>query len=258
MLRSRVQALALLEEYEKPALLTREEAPPAPPGAWDRFLPASRDDACLDYLYDRGFDKPERVADTFDLRYSPRGEYAGRLLFPLYDAALEPKAWTGRTIRNREPRYKTLETDDAASLVATSPAHVAVARGTPNTSLIVVEGPLDALKINAYAGMREVVAIGITGLNLTQGRLDLIAQWKPINIFLCLDSEKPIAGQTRMLHTLSRQGTPVIPLSLPSGYKDPGEVHSAVINPWIKGAIDEAIHTTNKTEVSRLRVGRAV
>ncbi len=97
---------------------------------------------------------------------------------------------------------------------------------------------MDALKINSYKGMRNVLAVALTGLAFTTGRLRLLKKWKPIHTFLCLDDGVPIATADKIRDSLSA-GTSVTSIRV-EGYKDAADIPHNEINPWLQGVIREA------------------
>src|SRR6185312_16868124 len=63
------------------------------------------------YLHDRGYRTQhiQWLADSYDLRYAVRGDFAYRLIVPITDRYGKLLSWTGRTIiPNEEKRYDTV------------------------------------------------------------------------------------------------------------------------------------------------------
>ena len=239
--RSRTQALALLEKYETGIPITKREPVEKPRnGEWDKFLPASENDACMDYLWNRGFDDPERVANQAGLKYARHGVYQHRLLMPLYDHEMVARAWTGRALRDDVAmRYKTEAHPDSALLIYTDAVLCGLAKAAGNMSVIVVEGPMDALKINSYKEDRDILAIGLTGLKAPEGRFYTLSKIKPKRIFLCLDDNSPLAIRAK-LRKIADRDAPALSVKVPDGFHDPGEMPQNKVNPWIKGFLREA------------------
>jgi len=105
------------------------------------------------YLRYRGFEDVDDLAEQFDLRYCLVGRYRERLIVPFFDGGALV-GWTGRAVLARTPRYLTLSPDEGA-LVDDSfvwqREWVRRGRGT----LVIVEGPLDALKVDWYLPTRS-------------------------------------------------------------------------------------------------------
>lgn len=121
----------------------------------------------LNYLEDRGFAHPVRLARAYDLRGCLVGEYAHRIIVPIYrDGDLY--GWTGRTTARSELRYRTHgETRD---LLWEPPR---VAEG--GKLLLVCEGPFDALKLDCYGRERGVRAVALLGVDPSTGKLARLA-----------------------------------------------------------------------------------
>lgn len=194
---------------------------------WRCFLPARNSTECLEYLHHRGFPNPSLTADALDLRFSPVGEYAGRILFPLTNLSGELISWTGRSIRpGLEPRYKTEP----------------VPSGTPSyfgdlhkPHLILVEGPIDAAKIN-ITGVPGIGAVALTSLRLSETKMRELKSLKVERISLCFDKDVSysLARSTLDLFRLiGDRSKRVDLLRLPSGYKDPGEMPCQAIKAWL-------------------------
>lgn len=106
------------------------------------------------YLVCRGFEDKRTVMDMvrkFDLRYCLLNEFAQRVIIPVkHEGALV--AWTGRTIREDEKkRYISSHSAYSASIKDYLLGMDDL--GAPvNKTLLLVEGPLDAMKIAAFVG----------------------------------------------------------------------------------------------------------
>jgi hypothetical protein len=233
--RPRIAALALLDDYD-----TATDSIPAPPPerkqtAWERFLPAWQSEAMLDYLWERGFDRPDMVARKFDLRYAKQGEWAQRLLIPLYDSESQQQGWTGRAIRNLELRYRAEPPHLIPSLLAGN---------LLGESLLVVEGPMDALKWNSAMGsaLLQCSAIGLTSLNLTADRLSAIARKPRRAIILCLDADAKTHLKLRLMSELRKRPTygAVLLINPPDNYNDLGAMPEQAVQDW-GGALLHAV-----------------
>ena len=118
----------------------------------------------------------DAVADAFDLQCALTGRQAYRLIFPFF---IDGKcvAWTGRTTAGHETRYKAHpygdETNGSRIIFNYDGAHGG------GTVLCIVEGPLDAVKLDWYGEPFGVRAVAVAGLALTPGKLDLLAALIP-------------------------------------------------------------------------------
>jgi DNA primase len=235
----RSEAIRLHNKHltSKPIDRSEQEVKPALAqlAAWEAFAPAADYDRPLDYLASRGFDDPEMVANRYDIRYDPKGKdhkgrFRFRVLLPIKERGAVV-AWTGRGInKDAMPKYLT-ESSGREGLVYQPRAH--------RHTLIICEGPLDALKL-AVAGERmPMSAVALTGKQLNDDRLahlldgaDEVAQ-----VLLCLDQDTAIWEASRMLAELTAafRGRVVRRIKLPEDFKDPGEMALPQANSWLKG-----------------------
>jgi DNA primase len=204
-------------------------APDAQLAAWERFEPAERCAAALDYLYHRGYDEPERVAARYDLRFARLGKWSGRLLLPLSDGE-ELRSWTGRAWGLDEPKY--LEQKSGLPGLVYSP------RPARNT-LLLVEGPMDALKLAVAGEDLPVAATALTGKAISPERLWRIVQLAKASqqILLALDSDAALAEAMRLLAELKAAlpGKVVRRVKMPEHHKDPGEIPLYLAQQWLFG-----------------------
>ena len=222
---NRAQAEQLMLAFSSEAV---EAPPPQPKKAsglrWEHFDPATESPAMRDYLLSRGFPNPLRTMKLFDLRYAPYGGWAQRLLLPLYNVERQPVSWTGRSIRGLEPRYKN----------AGSETRSLVGGDLTGKSYLLVEGPMDALKINDSLPTNEITAVSINGLNLSSEQLLLLRTRKPERIFLAIDDEA-LNSHRNLLDVLTFTCKPSLIrwARVPTGYKDPGEMRPPDVIAWI-------------------------
>lgn len=214
----------------------RPAKPPPPPvvanPAWERFKPIDADaGAYLSYIASRGFLDPLGVAQRYDLRFARMGKWAGRLLLPLTHDGVT-LGWTGRAISKRDELKYLTEAGEHEGLVYLPRA----ARAT----LIVSEGPLDALKL-AVAGERlPVAAVALTGKALIPERLARI-QHAAGNVvrqaLLGLDEDTTLGERSRMMAELKLgfRHTPLTTLRMPKPYKDAGAIPQDEAEAFLKG-----------------------
>lgn len=205
--------------------------------AWNRFQPAGESQACLDFLADRGF--PDPVADTvrYNLRYAQEGEWAGRLLVPLTIGGAII-SWTGRLIGDKPgPKYRTQPAPGFPVLYAPR-------QDTIGEVTIVVEGPLDALKIASacHSHQPSILPVALCGKQLNAAKLMEI-RWYTSGCKLslvALDADVKLGEIYEVVAELSGAlRIPVRRIALPAGAKDPGELAHERIMPWLKGALGQ-------------------
>lgn len=192
----------------------------------------------VDYLEGRGFSDPLDVADMYSLHYAHTGDMKGRLVFPIIKHN-KLVSWTGRSIRKDEDlRYKAL----------TSNSEKAAARGTPlslinpkrtiwnyddliyegGDTLYVVEGPMDAIKIDYY-GHPQRRATCLFSMDLTPEQLwDIHTVFSGFHRVKVLFDAGYISQSYRCVAQLA--GVGATPGVLPKGAEDPGELSPTQVN----------------------------
>jgi len=105
-----------------------------------------------------------RVAKAYNLHYALAGDYAQRIIYPVYDEG-RLVGWTGRAISHTNTRYLTSEGDTMKSTVGNFDNALKSGR-----YLAITEGPFDMMKLDFYGGpmgARAVCTFG-TSLKLAQ------------------------------------------------------------------------------------------
>jgi hypothetical protein len=108
----------------------------------------------VSYLKRRGF-TPEQVA-PYGLMYATRGEWVGRVIFPIRNRSGKLVAFTGRAIGKSTLRYKTSEVDINRVLLFEDQLFAIDGR-KPKRMLVVTEGPFDALKVSVLGKEHGIV-----------------------------------------------------------------------------------------------------
>ncbi len=200
----------------------------------DDFRPLDESDRraglFLDYLERRGFgrDVPD-VCQDFDLHYATTGRYRFRVIVPVYiDWRLI--TWTARAIGARaEIRYLSLPSDEERAQggpvgllnVKSTVLHFDELMESGGDALFIVEGPLDAIKLDWYARQYDMRATCLFGINASDEQIALLELLRPRfrRRVLLFDPE----AETQLL-TLAGQA-PHLGLqaaSVPDGVEDPG------------------------------------
>lgn len=204
-----------------------------------RFVPITetsvRTRRWWNYLYGRGFDADdvEDLCATYGLLAARDGRYADRLIIPYFlDGALV--AWTARAIGRSEIRY--LDLSIAESLVPIKQTlynHDAAAKG--GEALVIVEGPMDALKVDYYGQTAGVRCVALSTNSLTDAQaymLQELAEGFPRRIVL-MDNKTDygLADGMRLRQELAFiRGLDVLPV--PYGAGDPGELKPTQVVDW--------------------------
>lgn len=186
----------------------------------------------LNYLRGRNYsDKQiDNMWKRWDLAVALRGPFANRIIFPIY---FEDRlvTWTGRTISpNQTLRYKTLSADpEKAAEEGLRPALGPVSNyllfwdeiiDCNAHTIIMCEGPFDALRIMHLGRARSIVATCFFTAQPGPAQVDLLHELLPRfdRRYLLLD-EGTWATSMRVGRDLA--ALQVARLDLPSGTKDP-------------------------------------
>jgi hypothetical protein len=187
------------------------------------------------YLEGRGFDSPTRKGPMFDLRYSLSGQYKYRVILPFYHLD-QLVGWTGRSISSYASlRYLTHPSPPAL----TNPGSYVLNQDEVEKgggTLLMVEGPFDALKVMWYREGAPVTVSCWFGKPKT-GQLMLVAQ--AIRRFercsIMLDSTAQAEAFGHALHLQEISGKSVRVLSPAEfGVGDPGEMSKQKVQELLK------------------------
>jgi hypothetical protein len=194
--------------------------------AWAKFENAADSAGCVNYLRQRGFPTPVATCRQYDLRFARGGKWAQRVLLPINDSG-KVISWTGRALLpDLDPKYRTESTDAGNYLY--------VPRSVRET-LVIVEGPMDALKIAVATANQSISSLSILGKGYFN-KLDKIALLGKNcgRILLALDADVPISTSYDIIYELSsRVDCPVGILEIPYGVKDAAELEIEDIRDWI-------------------------
>jgi hypothetical protein len=198
---------------------------------WSHFDPVSQSDRYIDYLTWRGFEDADLVADYYDLRYARVGKWSGRLLIPYYENG-SLISWVGRSITNHDPKYLAQISDEGVLYV---PGR---ARARYDTGVL-VEGPLDALKIAAACRTQGIMAAALSGKALPASKLLRISRFLDCcsGRYLALDADVPMSQIMAAICTIAcaLKSRYIRRLPIPRGHKDPGELSYLEVRTWLTG-----------------------
>lgn len=193
----------------------------------------------VDYLARRRFwGDAEEVARYYRLRYAMTGPFAQRLIIPITRGP-DLIGWTGRSIRpDAELRYKSHPEGHGG--VKSTLINCRVARRGGRV-LVIVEGPLDALKLDFYGRWRAVRAVATMGTNVTDMQVgvlihDLIPYYDRAVILFDPNADRMALQLQAKLRLANR---PVRLDQVPPGEEDAGafrpEMARLAAETWIKG-----------------------
>lgn len=239
-------SLPELDEFHKlfnstPAPEPEEEpwAPVSMPSAFHRFGHNNYSERFENYLFLRGFEYPLDAADQYDLRYCMTGVFSHRLILPFYYRG-ELIGWTGRDITGHAGlRYSTL-TDDAelAAKQGFTPAPINIKKMVlwqdfvekGGAGLLIVEGPLDALKVDYYNAEPGVLVTCLFGKpTAAQLRILSIASRKFDWVASALDPDAWADTLPFISELQDLSGKKVISAKMPEGAEDPGAMSEAQV-----------------------------
>jgi hypothetical protein len=203
--------------------------------SWNRFHPLQdighQHGQALDYLQSRGFMTPRAVAALYGLRYAKEGQWAGRVLFPFKTPTNELYTWAGRAVWPEiTPPY--LMEDEKVGGACYEPR---AARST----CVIVEGPMDALKVCAATEQQDISALALCGKYLDASKLIRIraALRNSDAILVALDDDVAVATQVYhiidLLKSAVGMGKRVVRKRMPIGVGDPGEMSYAQVREWL-------------------------
>lgn len=176
----------------------------------------------------RGFGKDVAgVAEAFKLHYALHGEQAWRIVYPI-TAGGELAAWVGRSIyQDATLRYKTSADGSIKSCIGNYDSCLI---DQSKKGLVIVEGPLDMLKLDYYGrplGLRACCTFGLSWTQKQFGRLLELAKASP-RVYVMYDQGAYLESG-RLAEELSAFSPRAVkPLEM-RGRKDPGDMSPADI-----------------------------
>jgi len=173
------------------------------------------------YLKGRGFDNIQRLVQKYDIHYCIRGDWAYRVIFPLY---MEGKlmSWIGRSVdKNVYLRYMDLSKEESVRHPKFCLYNYDNLLG--GRRLYITEGIMDALKLDFY-GAKDVNATAIFTTSMRDEQVALLMKKAMLydRVILMLDKETEIQAMS-LLDKLSFIKN-VSWCATPFGRKDAGEL----------------------------------
>lgn len=184
------------------------------------------------YLYDRGFngrgdagDDVNLLCKAYGLHTAYRGFWQDRIIIPYYQDGMLV-TWTARAVANATIRYRDLSLDESILGPKETLFNFDCIEGGGNT-LVIVEGPMDALKLDFYGrplGVRSV-ALSTNTVKDAQAFLLQAAVDKFKRVVIMLDNATGlgIMDSMRMKQALYFLGNIAIS-PVPAGRKDAGDL----------------------------------
>jgi hypothetical protein len=185
------------------------------------------------YLADRGFPARE-TGKLYGLRYCATGHWAPRVYFPLMHER-NLVGWTGRAVTaNAKIRYLTHPTGDGVRHLVWAPPAKPDA-----TTLVICEGPFDALKVDCYAGW-SMQAIALMGLNAGPSKISAVvrmaSRFKKVVVLLDKGTETQALDLQQALSVMRTEIHFV-----PDGVKDPGDMTKVQVRQFVVDTASETL-----------------
>ena len=189
-----------------------------------------------EYLLARGFEYVDDFAELYDLAHTTSGDWAHRVVIP-YKIDGDLVTWTGRAIAKAVIRYRDLPVDE--SLVPAKETlfnYDCIAKG--GRALVIVEGPIDALKVDFFGREVGVRAVGLSTNSVSDEQAYMLeearGQFDRTLVMMDQASSLGFVDSMRICQELAFIGK-VSPIKVPYGLKDAGAMTAS-----------EAIEWTNK------------
>lgn len=187
------------------------------------------------YLYTRGFDDEDIAAlcHEYGLMAARDGRYASRLIIPYYLNG-ELVTWTARAIAPAKVRYLDLSVDEAlVPAKETLYNHDCILDG--GTVLCLVEGPMDALKIDFYGKPYGVRAVACSTNSLTEHQTYMLEEatgkFEYIGVMMDNKTSTGVVDNMRMKQSLTFLPR-VRTLTVPGNKGDAGEAMPREVKYW--------------------------
>ncbi len=202
-----------------------------PDGFRSLTSPKGRAKIYWNYLIDkRGFKSSDapKVTDRYDLHYCDKGMWRGRIIIPIKVGG-KLLSWTGRTVYDiEELRYRSLSHKKDAEprgLINVRDLLFNYDNATKkhHRVCVIVEGPLDVMKVDYYGHRHGVCAVGTFGTGIREAQLDLLYSIRERCDILVVCGDRN--AEANVMNLLSAAyDIDVQNLPLPNNVKDPAEL----------------------------------
>lgn len=183
------------------------------------------------YLERRGFTEVDALVDAYGLLADCGGPWSYRVVIP-YVVERRVAAWTGRAIADAEVRYKDLSVDQSAFPIKHMLYNADALDDQHAHTLVVVEGPIDALKLDFYSRDFGVRAVGLSTNTISEPQADALldkgGRFRRVLFMMDNATRLSVVDSMRMrakLALLRNTGT----VAVPAGKKDAGDLSPAQV-----------------------------
>lgn len=180
----------------------------------------------VDYLMGRGFLEKDlkELCDLYELRYAISGDYVDRMIMPVYMGE-KLVSWTGRSIqKDAFIRYKSTPKEESIINIYDCLYMFDSLMQSGGDILFVVEGPLDAIKVDFFARKKNCRATCLFSKSLSDEQKFYLreASARFSKVVLLLDPEE-LGDTLRMERELAFLPN-IDYTTCPDGAEDPGDM----------------------------------
>lgn len=188
----------------------------------------------IDYLVSRDYtrDEAKHLCEIYWMMYATVGTFASRIIIPI-EMPQGLVTWTGRDITGTsDARYKTLSKEESVfSIKHTLFGFKSLMEDVDSETVIVCEGPFDAIRIDFFGYPFGIRATCLFGLQATDSQVNLLSQLasRYKNRYIALDAG---AGALQLALQSKLDWLDYKSLTIPEPYKDPGELPKTILKSW--------------------------
>ena len=192
----------------------------------------------FDYVHGRGFDRADviDVCDYYDLQAAVDGDFTDRLIIP-YTIDLQLVAWTGRAIGAARIRYKDLEVAQSRVAIKDMLFNVDNAE-LGGQVLVLVEGPVDTIKVDYYGRHYGVRAAGLSTNSISDNQMFMLEEVSGSydRVIVLMDNKSGFGAvdSMRMKQNFAFFPKAVEVMTVPFNRPDPGELSPGEVKHWAR------------------------
>lgn len=188
----------------------------------------------VDYLESRHFRDIDDLSELYELCYAVSGPWRDRVVLP-YITDGQLVAWTGRAVTPRaEIRYKDLSVSECVC----APKHTLFNHDVRGDTLVVVEGPVDALKLDFYGRDHGLRAVALSTNSISEDQIYLLhgvsQHFRQVLVMMDMATRMGVVDSMKMRQKLSGISSSAQLTEVPFGRKDAGELTPEEV--WVYAA----------------------
>lgn len=174
------------------------------------------------YLMTRGFRREElvKLCRHYQLRYCLVGQFKHRVIFPFLREG-EMIGWTGRAIAKAENRYLSYPSSEVVKHLLFNSHYAETAQF--KRVLVVVEGPLDCIKLDFYLQEYGIHVVGLLGVSTTVQQIaELLRIGEAYDMVVFMLDEEALARSLDLQSAASKLNAKIQTDCM--GFDDPGDM----------------------------------